>query len=85
MIEYKAIYKCRFCQKSFKDAITGNKDLAEKVLMSVCYDIPINEPQSPTMYRPHYCENGSMGVADFIGWEKEETPEHEYFTGDLPF
>ena len=31
-----------------------------------------NDPLSPRMNEVHYCNDGSIGVADFIGWELQK-------------
>ncbi len=85
MKEYKAIYKCRKCGKSFGEAITGDERLARKTLICACLETPSGEPMSPTLYFPHSCDNGDLGVADFIGWEKEVKEEFEPYENGFLF
>ena len=74
MSEYRAIYKCRLCVEEFVSAVTGNADIAIKHMVSV------TSGYNPTEYigapitekTMHSCKDGSMGFADFLGFQKVE-------------
>lgn len=71
--EYIQTYKCRLCGEEFKDARTGSKQVADKdVFMTLfCLDAKRGAMQS-SMFGIHYCKDGSVGVADFLGSRFEE-------------
>ena len=75
MTEYRAIYKCRKCGACFGNTVTGDENLAQKTLICACIGTPSGEAQAPALHFPHSCANGDFGVADFIGWQKEEKRE----------
>lgn len=74
MSEYRAIYKCRLCEEKFMSAITRNTDIALKHMASITVGY------NPTEYiggpitgaTMHSCKDGSMGLADFLGFKKAE-------------
>ena len=72
MIEYRAIYKCRLCGKEFVSAATGSADIAIKHMVTVTTGIKplefIGNPIEETSM--HSCKDGSMGLADFLGFRK---------------
>ena len=74
MTEYRAIYKCRLCGEEFVSAITGNADIAIKNMVRVTTGIKplefIGNPIEETSM--HSCKDGSMGMADFLGFRKVE-------------
>lgn len=74
MTEYRAIYKCRLCGEEFESAVTTNADIAIKhmLIMTVEYKAPeyIGTPITETSM--HSCKDGSMGLADFLGFRKVE-------------
>ena len=74
MIEYQAIYKCRLCGKEFVSAATGSADIAIKHMVRVTTGIKplefIGNPIEETSM--HSCKDGSMGLADFLGFHKVE-------------
>lgn len=69
-MEYRAIYKCRLCGNKYSCTATGNKDIAYRTVVELTVLGYSTEPQAPTMTAPHPCPSGSIGVADFQGWEK---------------
>ena len=73
---YNQIYKCRKCGAEFCPVTVSNRESA-CADMDNCIDRANAEPitpmhLAPTLYAKHYCENGDIGVADFIGYEKQE-------------
>lgn len=68
---FEAIYKCRLCGETFNSGVTG-KTIAHATLIGFATNvdtskitgnkIPLNEM--------HYCEDGSLGFADFQGFRK---------------
>lgn len=71
----KAIYKCRLCGKVYhNDTETGEK-VALDCITEMAIGIRVYRPQAPQMTEPHFCGGdhaGSLGLADFQGWQKEE-------------
>jgi len=73
-MEYISIYKCRYCGKTFKGAITGNESIAFASIVYVCTDgyltkdMSIKKQMMEKAY-PHI-EPGHYGVGDLIGIEK---------------
>lgn len=73
---YHQLYKCRMCGKEYCPVTTYDE---EATISNMCSYINkgngiSNEytmPYSATLYEIHYCENGSFGVADFIGYVKD--------------
>jgi len=67
-------YKCRLCGKSYHNAAaTGNYSLAWKCAFALTANFqPFKEPLSPSLLGIHHCNNGSIGIADFEGWEREQ-------------
>lgn len=68
-----AMYKCRLCGKKFRKAQAGEK-VATRCMDMLHVGLLNPEPMAPTMTTTHHCRgdhDGSMGLADFLGWEKE--------------
>ena len=76
MSEYRAIYKCRMCGEEFVSAVTRSADNAIKHMVSVTNGYGYNPTEyigaSITETTMHSCKNGSMGLADFLGFSKVE-------------
>ena len=71
----RAIYKCRLCGAMYSNGATTNKKLAERCMVELNVGLVCTEPQAPTMTETHYCGGdhaGSLGLADFQGWQEEE-------------
>lgn len=62
---YNQIYRCRKCGKEFCPVTTHERSAAGK-------DISERMTLVPKLYAQHNCDNGDIGVADFIGYEKQE-------------
>lgn len=74
MTEYQAIYKCRLCGKKFESAVTTSADIAIRHMVSITtgHD-PLEFIGAPvTKTYMHSCIDGSMGLADFLGFKKVE-------------
>lgn len=55
---YKKIYKCRMC----------GKELEMEVVNKIEADSSLLQPNERVR---HLCENGNMGIAEFIGYKKD--------------
>ena len=74
MPTYKAIYKCRLCGAVYANGATTGKDVAERCMVELTCGISGTVPMAPTMNETHDCGGdhaGSLGLADFLGWEME--------------
>lgn len=74
---YNQIYKCRKCNKEYCPVTTCGEEAALSNMCSCINKVNgasenYTAPYSATLYDIHYCENGDFGVADFIGYEKQE-------------
>lgn len=75
MAEYRARYKCRLCGEVFTVTGCTEKKTAQETLVAACLGIVHTDPLAPQLYDAHDCKGehaGSMGLADFQGWKKEE-------------
>lgn len=74
MSEYRAIYKCRLCGEEFVSAATTSADIAIKHMLIVTVQYkPLEFIGTPvTKISMHSCKDGSMGLADFLGFRKVE-------------
>lgn len=74
MTEYQAIYKCRLCGEEFVSASTSNSDVALKNMLNITIGCEIKEwiGNPVTELSMHSCKDGSMGLADFLGFCKVE-------------
>ena len=72
MSECRAIYKCRLCGEEFVSAITGSADIVIKnmVIMTAECDVKQKILNPVTKLSMHSCKDGSMGLADFLGFRK---------------
>lgn len=75
MAEYKAAYKCRLCGKTYTTTGTTEEKTARRCLIHLIVGVVDPDPLAPGMTDMHHCGGehaGSLGLADFQGWEKEE-------------
>lgn len=80
---YKAVYKCRCCGKVFDSPMRTGKNTAVNSIMSMCVGSVF---QNVRINDLHLCENGNIGLADFIGWQKEEKEdETPYNDNEIPY
>lgn len=71
MIGYQAIYRCRLCGEVYKNVFTRHRDLALETVRCACIKSPSEVPiMIPTINKVHDCADGSVGVADFIGFKQ---------------
>ena len=68
---YQAIYKCRLCGEIFSKGVTG-EDIAKVATESLSIaDSTIAIAGCALYIRTiHYCQDGSFGLADFLGFMK---------------
>lgn len=78
--EYKAKYLCRLCKKEYRTGITAGRAVASKETILILHNL--GKPDSPTLLTVHYCDNGGIGVADFIGWERVDDQKDKEATAD---
>lgn len=70
--EYKAIYKCRLCGKEFEYCRAG-----EVIAQALTVALAVNGTTEHVRYNgnlhthtTHECDDGSLGIADFQGFQK---------------
>lgn len=74
-MSYKAVYKCRLCGATYQPGATTGKEIAEKCMVELIVGLKGITLQAPTMTEMHHCggdHTGSLGLADFQGWEAVE-------------
>lgn len=76
---YNQIYKCRKCGEEFcpittHGRTTVGKDMTEFIRRANGTPKYMSERMVlvPKLYAQHNCKNGDIGVADFIGYERQE-------------
>lgn len=71
MTSYNAIYKCRLCGKEFENGKTG-EDLAAAatILMASVGNTKNLATGAIEKQCCHFCDDGSYGISDFIGFRK---------------
>lgn len=71
----KAVYKCRLCGEVYRGGGTAIKEVATLCMEELVVGVRGREPMAPAVTAVHHCGGdhaGSLGMADFQGWEKEE-------------
>ena len=71
----KGYYKCRLCGTSFYNCAT-NRKIASDIIIDICVHGKSKVIQAPGMIGFHSCDDGSLGIADFIGFKREN--ENDY-------
>lgn len=75
-MEYKAVYRCRLCGVMYCPGHTAGETMAlahmEELSAGICGTVP----DAPRKTETHRCGingkfPGSLGVADFCGWEAQ--------------
>ena len=66
----KGYYKCRLCGTSFYNCAT-NRKTASDIITDICIYGKSKVIQAPDMISFHSCDDESLGIADFIGFKKE--------------
>ncbi len=65
--DFVAIYKCRLCEEKIRYGHAGNYiAVSDVVFMSAGDDSCKAKPKIM-----HFCNDGSVGLADFLGYKKE--------------
>ena len=67
----RAIYACRMCKKRYVGVEGNNKDQMLKGIAELAISGCSRIAQFPTLIDGHICDNGSIGIADFIGFASE--------------
>ena len=73
---YNGYYHCRLCNAIYKSCGTGSEKIMMNCMLQVTNSIlkPNDpEPQCPDMISIHFCDDGSKGISDFIGFKCEES------------
>ena len=71
---YNATYKCRLCGTVFHKGIPDNESRAMVITTMIAAGVHITDTLAPTPQTVHVCGGryaDSIGLADFLGWEKE--------------
>lgn len=73
---YNQIYRCRKCSKEFCPVKTCDREKANEHMVNLMNRVngkrTVHLQLAPVLYMTHYCENGHIGMADFIGYERRE-------------
>lgn len=75
----KAIYKCRLCGERFHNGAETGPEVAELCMIEMNVGIVGTVPMAPNKTDTHRCGGafaGSLGLADFQGWEMEDNYEN---------
>lgn len=74
---YMIKYRCRLCGETYHSGCTGSNDIILKVTAELATTGYSRVLQAPTMVAPHCCSDGSIGMADFLGFYAYEETEKE--------
>ena len=72
-MEMEAVYKCRLCGERYKTVTTG-LEVAERLMVEMNVGICSTLAMAPLKTGTHRCGGhlvGSLGLADFLGWEAQ--------------
>lgn len=72
---YVSLFKCRLCGETFVRSEAGDRKTAERAAMFASMEKP-PEPNAPTMLDIHICDNGGIGIADFLGFRERRGDEN---------
>ena len=71
---YRATYKCRLCgDVYYTGAVAGDRPALIN-LSQISAGVRVYDPQAPQLLEIHHCGGahaGSLGLADFQGWERD--------------
>lgn len=72
---YNAYYKCRLCGETFSYISTG-RSIARKTAIEMTINGNKTSEASVNSLNEHFCKDGSIGMADFLGWKlkKDSSP-----------
>lgn len=65
---YYAYYKCRLCGESFGYVSTG-ESIAKKTMIEMTINGHVTSEPLVNSLSEHFCKDGSIGMADFLGWK----------------
>ena len=68
-MEYKAIYKCRLCGRTYRSGETTGQAIAEAHMVDMTTGLVCTIPNAPRLLDRHPCGGGTIGLADFQGWK----------------
>ena len=73
---YSQIYKCRMCGAEFCPVTTSGKEKTmeymDDFLKRACGASKYMLYMAPEQHKAHFCKSGDIGVADFIGYKRQE-------------
>lgn len=74
---YYMTFRCRLCGKTFTNGGTGDKETAWTATANAAFTAsgigPLKKLENqPLVQETHCCEDGSFGVADFLGMKRAE-------------
>lgn len=88
---YYMTFRCRLCGKTFTNGGTGDKETAWTTTANATFAAsgigPLKELENqPLVHETHCCEDGSFGVADFLGmkWAEDGEIVADYLIGSSP-
>lgn len=88
---YYMMFRCRLCGKNFTSGGTGDKETAWIATANAMFAAsgigPVKELEiQPLVHKTHCCEDGSFGIADFLGMKWAENGEivADYLIGSSP-
>lgn len=71
-MEMKAVFKCRLCGERYKTGATTGPEIAEQCMVEMNAGLCSTLAGAPRKTETHHCGGhraGSLGLADFLGWE----------------
>lgn len=77
-MEYKAVYRCRLCGAEYQPGPTAGEAIAAAHMYELAADLCGIVPMAPRKIEPHCCADGSLGVADFLGWKAAKHSTLDY-------
>lgn len=88
---YYMTFRCRLCGKTFTNGGTGDEETARRAMTNATLAASGIEPltkleNQPLMHEMHCCEDGSFGIADFLGmkWAEDDEIVADYLIGSSP-
>lgn len=70
----RAMYKCRLCGEKYPNGTHAGREIALRCMIAQDAGVQGVVPMAPSMTETHTCGGdhaGSLGVADFLGFEEE--------------
>ena len=78
---YQQLYKCRLCEKVFCPVTAYGLDTAINDMKNAIGRANGRTDKykqlAPALYHIHHCDDGGIGFADFIGYEKVVTADEK--------